>query len=390
MKNRSILSLLVCFSVSFGVACAPAEMPPHPEKVAVKTASKVFTAPASAETQAKLGITRWHMIVQGGGKVVIDGANAKGQVKFSSLIHNDGKSMKIESYAERGTLAIDTKKAALTAYSLPASWSDHAAAFSADWEQFHARSAYSRYSDLAAELKQVADIAKSISDIAKGVASIARVIPLPQAQAIAVIATEISVAAKVISEVANGASKATALADKIFPEKPAEKPADPTAPPTAEPTPAPAPSATPPGADIPGDMGGNDPAKPAETPPLGPDIPGDMGGNDPAKPGDPSGTTPAPAADPILVASGDTTNGQGAPLPTGNADSNLDSSGKISGGSGGDLVGGTGNDNLGSGGGGDVGGDMGGGGGGGEYATHATCRAVSCSVSAKACICKHY
>jgi penicillin-binding protein 2A len=117
-----------------------------------------------------------------------------------------------------------------------------------------------------------------------------------------------------------------------------------------------------------------------------------MGGSDPSKPGDPSGTTPAPAGDPVVVASADTTGGQagqGDPLPTGNADSNLDNSGNIGGGSGGDMVGSGGSDNLGSGGGGgDVGGDTGG--GGGEYGTHTTCRAVSCSVSAKACICKHY
>jgi uncharacterized membrane protein YgcG len=398
MSNRTVLSsLLVCISVAFGAACAPAELPPHPEKAAVKVASKVFTAPASAETKAKLGITRWHMIFQDGGKIVIDGANANGQVKFSSLLVHDGKTFTVESYAQRGSLVIESKTRALRMHTLPEGWSTHASSFSADWAQFHAQSAYSLLGDISTGLGIASNVATIVGGVAKGVAAIAGIIP--GGQGVAVGAAAVAGVADATARVLGVASTLTELADKAMQTispKPAEPtapvPANPDAPPAtpADPNPVPDPTPTAPAAPTPTpsnpDAPPGTPADPNSVPDPTPTTPAAPAPTNPdAPPGTPADPNSYPDPTPTTPSTEPTSGtpvAQGEPLPTGNADANLDkvgSSGTASageGGGGGDFSGG--------------GGDFGGGGAGGEYATHATCRAVSCSVAKKACICKHY
>lgn len=128
------------------------------------TDRKVLSAPASKETRDALGITRWHMIFQSSANnVVIDGADAKGRVRFSSLIHQDRKTLRIESYAERGTFTIDAQTKELGIYTLPDSWSTHATAFSADWTKAHGKAAYSLLSDSAFYLKASSEVAHGLA-----------------------------------------------------------------------------------------------------------------------------------------------------------------------------------------------------------------------------------
>jgi hypothetical protein len=351
MRNRSILSLLVCFSVSFGAACAPAEMPSHPEKVAVKTASKVYTAPASAETRAALGVVQWHMTFEKGSIIVLDGANAKGEVRFSTVLRTDAatNTYRIESYGERGTLALDTKTQALRVNTLPASWAPHAAAFSADWKAFHAQAAYGLYADLSKRLADAADVAGRFGLAAQGVAALALLIPPPAGEFVAgTFQTAAAVLATTATILKAGAEIAE-VAEKVFPDAGKPKEEIPGAPTNSEPT-SPEP-------------GKPDPAVPEPAPTT-----------DPGKP-DPS---EAEASKPVET---QTPAGPGEPLPT-PGDNKLDTPGAstIDPGSIGGDTGGSGGD--------DVGG--GGGGGGSEYATHARCRYVSCSASTHACICMHY
>ena len=397
MIKQKLLLLLVCMAVTLGMACSPATPPPHPQK-AVQPASKVLSAPASKETQAALGITRWHMIIESGNNVVIDGANAKGQVKFSSLIHQDSHAMRIESYGQRGTLTIDKDSGTLGTHTLPDDWAAHATAFSADWQKFHEKAAYSFLGDSAKYLGIGAAIAGGVSTVAKGVAIIAAVVP--GGQPVAAIAATVSTVAYGTSKVLGGLAVIAVAADQAVPAaNAAEKPAttgaeNPATPGTENPaTPGTDPAA--PGTENPATPGNENPATPGNEP--GP-ASGGVGNNEPAT--DTGGVGSA---------------GQGDPLPAGNTDSNLDSSGgglDTSGGatssgapSGGDTGGGdtgggaTGGGDTGGGatgggdtGGGDTGGGAAGGGdsSGGEYGAHATCRAVSCSKSLKACICKRY
>jgi uncharacterized membrane protein YgcG len=387
MFKQKLLLLLVCVVVTFGMACSPATpAPSHSQK---SGDSKVLSALASKETQEALGITRWHMIFQKGNNVVIDGADAKGRVRFSSLIHHDSHTLRIESYAERGTLTIDAKTEELGIYTLPGSWATHATAFSADWTKAHGKAAYSFLSNSAFYLSASSTVAYGVAGVAAGVGAIAAVVP--GGQGVALGAAAVAAGALGVGKVLDGASKIATGLDAIANGPSAQAAAsgaaagnDPNAAAGADPNAA-----------------GNDPNASGSDPNAAGNDPNNSGndpnnsGNDPNASGagsDPStsGSDPSTGSDPSSTGSdpsgGATSDSAGQPdsLPTGNADSNLDNS------TGGDTGGGdTGGGDTG---GGDTGGGDTGGGdtGGGEYGAHLTCRAVSCSKSLKACICKHY
>ena len=98
LRNRCMLGFAVV-GLAFAMGCS-APTPPPEAKTAKVSTGVVFNARASAETQAKLGITRWHAIIeQKSGSVVMDGSNAKGKVLFSTVMRKgfDPKTLWLES-----------------------------------------------------------------------------------------------------------------------------------------------------------------------------------------------------------------------------------------------------------------------------------------------------
>ncbi|MDB5218384.1 MAG: hypothetical protein JWO86_6311 [Myxococcaceae bacterium] len=379
MLKQKLVLLLTCLAVMFGAACAPETPPPLARRATVKAESKVFTATASKTTQAKLGITRWHMVLESGSNIVIDGANAKGEVKFSTAFHRDVHKLRIESYGQRGTLTIDSKTRALSANTLPSGWATYAAAFGADWKTFHKQQkAYSFLSDSSYYLDLTSKAAYGVATVAGGVAAIAAVVP--GGQGVAAAAGTVAAGAAGVGAIASGLSSLAGVADQAI--NGAGPPGSASAAAGSDTAAAGSDPAT--GGNDPS-TAGTDPSMPAGDPSSDPSTtPGSDPSTDPsATPGsDPSSdpsTTPGsdPSSDP-------STAGQGDPLPDTNTDNNLDNSSSADNSgadnSGGDTSGGD-----------TSGGDTSGGDtSGGDYGTHAKCRVVSCSVSIAACICKHY
>src|SRR5947209_404545 len=120
LRNRCMLALAVVGLVGTVGCSAPTAAPEA--KAAKVSSGVVFNTRASKETQAKLGITRWHAIIeQKSGSVVIDGADAKGNVKFATVMRRgfDQKSIWMESYGKKGLVAFDMKTGVVQSNTLP-------------------------------------------------------------------------------------------------------------------------------------------------------------------------------------------------------------------------------------------------------------------------------
>jgi uncharacterized membrane protein YgcG len=108
----------------------------------------VYNTPASKTTRAALGITRWHAIIEPkSGAVVIDGQDAKGNVKFVTAYRMDAAThtYRVESYVHKGVLAFDSRSGQIRTDSLtqPKAWAQATAAFATDWVRHRDNTAYS-------------------------------------------------------------------------------------------------------------------------------------------------------------------------------------------------------------------------------------------------------
>jgi uncharacterized membrane protein YgcG len=417
LRNRCMM-LVSLVALAGSVACSAPEPPKYEKPVQVKT-GVVFNAPATKATQAKLGITRWHAIVESqSGAVVIDGSDAKGKVKFSTAfrLSKDGKSYEVTSYAQKGAVKFDMKTGKLVSNTMQVKdWSVYSKALAADWGAFHRTTPYGIARNIALGLGAVAAtiaIAVALPPVlvAAGVITAGTAAAAGTALAAATLVRTVLTAGAIVAEIVNqtgDAKGAEAPAEPTKAEDPAEKleeqtekveeatpdadkPADPEAPPADPANPEnPADPANPetPGSEQPGTpdeqpAGGENPSGPSETPSEGPaqgtDLPPDSSGGNLDTTGGGIGDT----------GGGDTGGGDTGGGDTGGGDTGGGDTG------GGDTGGGdTGGGDTGGGdtGGGDTGGGEASGGdtGGGDYAK-GSCRKAACSKTTKLCICTKY
>jgi hypothetical protein len=103
-----------------------------------------YSVPASQSSRAKLGVTRWHAIVERATKaVVIDGQDAKGNVKYvTSFQLVDDDVVEIRSYSHKGALRFDTKAKKILSNTLPREWAAYALHGAADWSAYSSTKPY--------------------------------------------------------------------------------------------------------------------------------------------------------------------------------------------------------------------------------------------------------
>jgi hypothetical protein len=177
-SNRSVL-----FVSMIAIACLEAcSAPQPPSPAAAKRTDIVLGAKASEHSQAKLGITTWHTILQPNG-FVFDGSDAKGRVKFATVLRGDAKTgtLRLESYGNAGgALVIDIAKGELVSNTIEdPSWGIFAAALAADWKQSEGGVAYG----LLAEYAESLGPAVTASEAAVAFAGLLAVIPGAQGAA---------------------------------------------------------------------------------------------------------------------------------------------------------------------------------------------------------------
>lgn len=220
--NAKLIGLLSVVALFTGVGCSepPATSNASAAKqgVTVKNAH-AFRAAASAETKAKLGITTWHLMTQPEANgIVVDGADANGVVKFSTVLRQTkgGKDLHIESYKENAG-EFSLVKQANGDYVISntidmAAWMKVSQAFSADWKKGRSVQEYGYWGD---KLAQAADIADKVSKVTGALGKIAKYIPLPQAQAASRVLTATSVAAGRAASALDKASKVVGAAEAL-------------------------------------------------------------------------------------------------------------------------------------------------------------------------------
>lgn len=390
--------LLLASLIGLGAttACAAPAPPAFENHTAKASTGVVYTTRASAATKAHLGVAHWHVIkVRGSKAIVLDGADDKGRVVFSSSIAAtaDGKGWKVQDYARRGTATLNHDMTAATSSTLDAKWGFYALSFARDTMDPNAAHAYGLGTQIGTGLGVIAAVVGAVF--------------LPVAAAVVVASTAVIGGALIIADDIYGgkfveevvAPAIQSVKEQI--DKTAEalqilygpQPADGT-PGATEGSPASnaAPDVPPEnGQGLPPDTKGSLDTNPGlpEAPTTGPgtEAPGPTG-----TPGDPPAGTPAPdttGTDPTAGSTGTpTTDTQGA----GAGGTATDTTGGSTGGTSTDTTGGStgGTDTTGGGGGsGDVGGGGGGGDTGGSYSA-GLCRATACSKLSKICICKHY
>ena len=119
---------------SAAIACAP----PETTGGSTRMKARVTSAVSSAQSQDKLGITRWHSTVLSGANGAkagtIDGQDANGKVRFLTTIREDKSAVHIESILpKRGEWIWDAKTRTVTRNTIPAKSLSFASAFTADW-----------------------------------------------------------------------------------------------------------------------------------------------------------------------------------------------------------------------------------------------------------------
>ena len=383
LRNRCTM-LVTCLALTAGagIGCAAPEAPAHPTVGKVVT-GVVVHAKASPATQAKLGITRWHGIVEKDtGAIVMDGSDAKGKVRFVTAIRVDKKEnvFYLDMHApSKGSLAVDLGTGTILSSTLSATQLEtFATLMSSDWDKHMSQTQYGTWGAVAATLTAVSIGAGVVVTVAVAVA--AAPVIATAAGVVGVAAATGALITGIVEMKNNDADTAKLQSDmkqlqqdvkdmKDAQTKPADPAKDPAADPAKDPT-----------------------ADPAKDPAA-----------DPAK---------DPAADPT------TDTAQATNLPPTDAGGDLDKGGGLdttpaSGTTGGDTTGGgtTGGDTTGGGttGGGTTGGDTTGGGGGttggdttgggsdttggdttgGEFAV-GTCRKAATSKTTKVRACTHY
>ena len=405
--------LLLASLIGLGAttACAAPAPPPYETHTAKASTGVVYTTRASTATKAHLGVAHWHIIkVRGSKAIVLDGADDKGRVVFSSSIAAaaDGKGWKVQDYARHGSATLNHDMTSATGSTLDAKWGFYAMSFARDTMDPNAVHAYGLGTQIgtgfgviaavvgAAFLPLAAAVVVISTAVIGGALIIAddvyggKFIEEVVAPAIQSVKEEIDKTAEALQilygpqpeDSAPGAtegSPASNAAPDVPPENGQALPPDTKGSLDANPSLPDAPGATP-GTDMPGSTGTPGTDTPGSTATPGTDTPGSTGtpGTDaPGSTGTPGtdtpGSTGTPGTDAPAAPSTDT--------PASGGGSGTDTTG---GGGGGSDPGG------GGGGGGDVGGGGGGGDTGGGSYSAGQCRATACSKISKICICKHY
>ncbi|MDB5216137.1 MAG: hypothetical protein JWO86_4064, partial [Myxococcaceae bacterium] len=103
------------------MACGVPEAPPQASRA---TSGTTYHVTASKLTEKKTGVKRWHTIVEHGSHaMVVDGVDAKGNVKFVTSIQVDQKkhTVTLVSYAkgQQGTLVMDLRTGNFLSNTIP-------------------------------------------------------------------------------------------------------------------------------------------------------------------------------------------------------------------------------------------------------------------------------
>ncbi len=344
-RNRCMV-LVTCLAVTAGsgIGCAAPAPPASPTTAKVVT-GVVMHAKASSATQKKLGITRWHGIVeQKTGAIVMDGSDAKGKVRFVTAIRVDKTTnvFHLDMHApSKGSLAVDLETGKVISNSISQDQlKSFATLMNADWEQHLAQTQYGVWGYVSAGLSVVGVAAGVVAAVAAAPAVITGAIVVGVVAGVGAAATAIAETYNNDKDTAALQSDVKQLQQDIKDIKDAQAPkTDPAKDPSADP--AKVPSADP----------AKDPSDPASS------------SSDPAQ------ATSLPSSD----TGGDLDKGGGldtAP-PTGSTGSDTGSTETGSTGGGGDVSG--------------AGGDT----GGGEFAV-GTCRKAATSKTTKVRACTHY
>jgi hypothetical protein len=390
--------LLLASLIGLGAttACAAPAPPAFETHTAKASTGVVYTTRASAATKAHLGVAHWHVIkVRGSKAIVLDGADDKGRVVFSSSIAAaaDGKSWKIQDYARKGSATINHDMTASTGGTLDAKWGFYALSFARDTMDPNAVHAYGLGTQIGTGFGVIAavvgafflPVAAAVAVVSTAVIGGALIIAddiyggkfveevvVPAIQAVKEEIDKTAEALQILygpqpadsmSNVGEGSPASNAAPD-VPPDNGQTLPPDTKGSLDANPSLPDAPGATP-GTDMPGA-------------PPGTDMPGGTGTPSTDTPGSTGTDTAGSTATPGTDAPGST--GTPADAPGGSSTATDTTGGS---------TGGSGATDTGSGGG---GGDVGGGGGGdtgGSYSA-GLCRATACSKISKICICKHY
>ena len=166
LRTRCML-LASVVALAGSVACGASEPPSY--NTAKAQSGLVFRAPASKKTQLRTGITHWHTIIEKN-VVVIDGSDAKGNVKFSTAFRKsvDGKSYVVEDYGKKkGALIFDGKSGIVTSNSLPQdSWPLYAASFAIDFHAYQQNVPYGVWSNIGSAAVIIGGVAAAVAIIA--------------------------------------------------------------------------------------------------------------------------------------------------------------------------------------------------------------------------------
>ena len=357
IRNRCMM-LVTCLAITAGagIGCAAPAPPASPTTAKVVT-GVVMHAKASSATQKKLGITRWHGIVeQKTGAIVMDGSDAKGKVRFVTAIRVDKKTnvFHLDMHApSKGSLAVDLATGKVLSNSISQDQlKSFATLMNADWEKHLSQAQYGAWGYVSAGLSVVGVAAGVVAAVAAAPAVITGAIVVGVVAGVGAAATAIAETYNNDKDTASLQADVKQLQQDIKDIKDAQAPkTDPAKDPAADPAKDPA----------------ADPAKDSSA--------------DPAPSSDPASSDPASSSsDPAQATS----------LPSSDTGGDLDKGGGLDTSSpaastGGDT-GSTGGDT------GSTGGDTGSTGGdttGGGFAV-GTCRKAASSKTTKVRACTHY
>ncbi|HSO38158.1 MAG TPA: hypothetical protein VLT33_36775, partial [Labilithrix sp.] len=138
LRNRCLL-LASVVALAGSVACS-APTPPSYGKTAKASAGLVYNARSTQTSAARLGITRWHSIVEPKTQaVVFDGQDAKGNVGFITSLRVDKatNTLHVETFApSKAAMVIDMKTGKVLSNTLTrANFASFASALTHDWKQ---------------------------------------------------------------------------------------------------------------------------------------------------------------------------------------------------------------------------------------------------------------
>lgn len=200
MMRTKLLAILACSMMSLGVGCAAPSMDSSGDSDTAKDDSSAdsdsdaakektiknthaFRVAATDDTRDALGISTWHMMVEGDShSVVVDGSDSEGAVKFSTVIRQpaDG-AVDVQSFKQAGSFTLtpngdgtQTAKSSLDADS----WAQHTTAFANDWQTNSATQEYSLFDNLGSLLS----VFQSTGNIAGTIGSIGTTIQNIQTQ----------------------------------------------------------------------------------------------------------------------------------------------------------------------------------------------------------------